>query len=313
MSSLANRLPVRLGTRASRLALIQTAAATGALREIAPELRSAGAVEEVHIRTTGDAVLDRPLAEIGGKGLFAKEIDTALLGGTIDVAVHSYKDLETVLPDGICIAAVLPRADVRDALVARGGETRIVDLPRGARLGTSSLRRAAQALALRPDIRIVPLRGNVETRLGKVEAGEVDAAILALAGLDRLGLAHRVTGRLDPAEMLPAAAQGAVALACRADDDGIRELLARTHDRDTGLRVDAERAMLAALDGSCQTPIGGLAELDGDRLILRGLVATEDGRHVFRDSGESAAPDGIALGYRIGAALRAAAGTRVFP
>lgn len=312
MTDLASRLPLRLGTRASRLALIQTATATAVLREAEPSLRPAGAVAEVHITTTGDAVLDRPLAEIGGKGLFAKEIDAALLGGTVDVAVHSYKDLETVLPDGIFIGAVLPRADVRDALIARDGAARVADLPAGARLGTSSLRRAAQLRALRPDLAIVGLRGNVETRLGKVESGEIDATILALAGLDRMGLAHRATGLLDPDEMLPAAAQGAVALACRADDDEVRALLARVHHHETGLRVDAERAMLAALDGSCETPIGGLAELDGDRIRLRGLVATEDGAGIWRDSGDAPAADGIALGHRIGAALRAAAGDRVF-
>ncbi len=312
MTESAPRPLLRLGTRASRLARIQTEAATAALQAVEPALNEEGAVTAVPITTTGDAVLDRPLAEIGGKGLFAKEIDAALLDGRVDAAVHSCKDLETQLPDGIVIAAMLPRADVRDALIAADGTASIADLPEGARLGTSSLRRAAQALHRRPDLQIVPLRGNVQTRLSKVADGTVDAAILALAGLDRLGMADKVTGVLNPDEMLPAAAQGAVALACREDDAATRELLARVHDRDTGLCVDAERAMLAALDGSCQTPIGGLAALDGGNLALRGLVATEDGTALFTEAGEASAEEGLALGARVGAALRAAAGERVF-
>jgi hydroxymethylbilane synthase len=306
------RPPLRLGTRASSLARIQTEAATAALQAVAPWLREDGAVVAVPIITTGDAVLDRPLAEIGGKGLFAKEIDAALLDGRIDAAVHSCKDLETALPDGIVIAALLPRADVRDALIARNGAARLADLPEGARLGTSSLRRAAQALNLRPDLRIVPLRGNVQTRLSRVDDGTVDAVLLALAGLDRLGLAARATGVLDPAEILPAAAQGAVALVCRADDAPVRALLAQVHDAATGLCVDAERAMLAALDGSCQTPIGALAELTDGNVHLRGLVATEDGAAVFREEGSAPQVDGRALGARLGSALREAAGERIY-
>ena len=306
-----NRPSMRLGTRASRLALIQTNAASAALRRADPGLAPEDAIVAVPITTTGDAVLDRPLAEIGGKGLFSKEIDAALLDGRIDAAVHSCKDLETRLPKGIVLAAVLPRADVRDALIASDGTARIADLPEGARLGTSSLRRAAQALHCRPDLRIIPLRGNVQTRLGKVADGSVCAAILALAGLNRLGIADRVSGVLNTDEMLPAAAQGAVALTCREDDTATLALLARVHDRDTGLCVNAERALLAALDGSCKTPIAGLAELSGEQMDLRGLVATADGTGLFVERGSGPAADGVALGTRLGDALRTASEERV--
>ncbi len=294
---------LRLGTRGSKLALVQAHETKDRLGRSHGSLSAPDAVEIVTIVTTGDSVQNRLLSEIGGKGLFTKEIDEALLGGRVDIAVHSMKDLPTVLPDGIVIGAVLPREDPRDALI---GARRIADLPPGATLGTASLRRAAQAKALRPDLAIVPLRGNVDTRIRKIEAGEAKATMLAVAGLKRLGLMESVGSPLAPEEMLPSVAQGAIAIACRAGDTRTLDLLAAIDDEPSRLRVTAEREMLAVLDGSCRTPIAGLAEIEGATLKLRGLVASTDGTRVDRNERSGAAADAERIGRDLGTALKAA-------
>src|SRR5581483_6406236 len=232
------------------------------------------------ITTAGDRIKDKPLREFGGKGLFTKEIDEALLSGAVDLAVHSMKDLPTVLPEGIVIAAVLPRADVRDAFISSKARS-LTELPRGSVVGTSSLRRAAQVRRLRPDLRIADLRGNVETRLRKIKDGAADATLLALAGLERLGLAAEATSILSTDEMLPAVAQGAIGVAARSDDEKTRALLAKLNDARSETSVQCERAFLARLDGSCKTPIAGLAEIDRGVLRFRGLIITPDGSESY--------------------------------
>lgn len=295
---------LRLGTRGSPLALRQAGTVRDALMAAHPGL----AVEIVPIRTTGDAVQDRRLSEIGGKGLFSKEIEQALREGRIEIAVHSLKDMETRLADGFAIAAVLPREDPRDALIApaAGG---LADLPRGAVIGTSSLRRQAQLLHRRPDLTVVAMRGNVGTRLDKLARGEADATLLAMAGLRRLDLTRHATLPLDTETMLPAVGQGAIAIECRAGDAALSDLLAPLNDPAAAACVAAERAMLAALDGSCHTPIGGLATLAEDgTLTLRGLVATPDGTRLETRQASAPAADADRLGEGIGRMLRAAMG-----
>jgi hydroxymethylbilane synthase len=282
-----------------------------ALAAAEPLLAAEDAVEIVTIKTTGDKIQDRPLAQIGGKGLFTKEIEDGLLEGGLDIAVHSMKDMPTALPEGLVIDAVLPRADPRDALIARGPRT-IAELPRGAVVGSASLRRAAQLLALRPDLEVVPLRGNVQTRLRKLDAGEVGATFLAMAGLVRLGLTEVVSAPLEPEEMLPAVAQGAIGIECHHGNAAVMELLARINHGETLVRITAERAFLAALDGSCRTPIAALAELSGDRLRLRGLVASPDGQRIERIESEGAAADAQALGADAGAGIRVRLGADFF-
>ncbi len=296
---------LRLGTRGSKLALFQAHETKARLGRALSTFSAPDAVEIVPIVTTGDSVQNRLLSEIGGKGLFTKEIDEALLAGRIDIAVHSMKDLPTTLPEGIVIGAVLPREDPRDALI---GAARIADLARGATMGTASLRRAAQAKALRPDLVIVPLRGNVDTRLRKIAAGEAQATLLAVAGLKRLGMLDQ-GAPLSPEEMLPSVAQGAIAVACRETDERALEWLASIDDEPSRLRVTAERAMLAVLDGSCRTPIAGLAEIEGATLKLRGLVASVDGSRVDRDERSGAATDAERVGRDVGEALKAAVPT----
>jgi hydroxymethylbilane synthase len=260
---------IRIGTRGSPLARAQA-------EETRRLLADTAAAEIVTIRTTGDAITDRPLAEAGGKGLFTKEIDEALLSGRIDIAVHSAKDMPTALPDGIIIAACLRREDVRDAILSPAAAS-LVGLKRGAVLGTSSLRRKALALRQRPDLAVVDFRGNVGTRLSKLEDGVVDATLLAVAGLKRLGLADRAAGVLDSDDWLPAIGQGVIAIAARRSDEDTRALLASLDDRETSIALAAERAFLAALDGSCRTPIGGLATIAGSALRFRGIIVKPDG------------------------------------
>ena len=235
------------------------------------------------------------MSEIGGKGLFTKEIEEALLAGEIDIAVHSMKDVPTWLPDGLVIDCLLPREDPRDVLIATAG-TSIATLPQGAVVGSASLRRAAQVKALRPDLSIVPLRGNVETRIAKVQRGDATATLLALAGLKRLHKQNVATAILSVDEILPAVAQGAIGLETRAGDDRVNALLAPLNDRNTQLRVAAERACLAVLDGSCRTPIAAFAELDGDVMRLRALIALPDGSQVHRQDATGTASDAAALG-----------------
>ncbi len=301
--------PLRIGTRGSPLALIQAEEVRARLAEIAPDRT----VEIVHIRTTGDRVRDRLLAEIGGKGLFTKEIEQALFDRTIDLAVHSMKDVETFLPDGLCIAAVLPREDPRDALICATAET-LAGIPPGAAVGTASIRRQAQILHRRPDLKVVPFRGNVETRLRKLADGEAAATLLAVAGLRRLGLTGAAAGVLEPEELLPAAAQGAIGLETRADDTVTRDLAAAIDDPDSALCIGVERAMLAALDGSCRTPIGALAGVDpvSGMVTLDGLVARPDGTELHRQRRQAVAADALAMGTELGAALRARMGPDFF-
>jgi hydroxymethylbilane synthase len=302
---------LRIGTRGSRLALAQTELVCRALAGAHPELATPGALEFVTIRTTGDRVTDRPLAELGGKGLFCKEIEAALLARRIDLAVHSIKDLPTWLPDGLIIGAVLARADPRDVLIARAPTT-IADLPQRALIGTASVRRRAQLLARRPDLRIVNFRGNVDTRLRKLAAGEVDATLLARAGLNRLGLAEAGALTLSPEEMLPAVGQGAIGIECRADDAATMALLAAVDHPESHACVRAERALLAALDGSCHTPIAGHAGIAGGRLHLRALLARPDGSECLRAERAGLPCDAERLGEDAGAELRARAGPAFF-
>jgi hydroxymethylbilane synthase len=299
--------PLRIGTRGSPMALYQAELVRDRLRAAHPGLAEKRAIELVPIRTTGDRVQTRLLAEIGGKGLFTKEIEEALLDRRIDLAVHSLKDMETALPPGLAIGCVLERDDPRDAVVARGGYA-LADLPSGARIGTASLRRRAQLLRRRPDLAIVPIRGNVNTRLGKLEAGEVDAMVLALAGLQRIGKADLVSEILSTEAMLPAVAQGALAVECRAADEDLPDLLAPLHDPATAACVGAERAMLAALDGSCRTPIAGLATIDGDRLTLEALLLSHDGSAERRGRASGAVADAQRVGGELGERLRRGAG-----
>ena len=304
---------LRIGTRGSPLALAQAEETRDRLAAAHPVLAAPDAVEIVVIRTSGDKIQDRTLAEIGGKGLFVKEIDEALLEERIDLAVHSMKDLPTWLPPGVALAAVLPREDPRDALFAREGGS-LATLPAGAVVGTASLRRQAQVLLARPDLKIVPIRGNVGTRLAKLAEGQVDATLLAVAGLKRLGQADKITAPLTPEEMLPAVAQGAIALEARADDTRVLDWLASLGDEETERRTAAERACLAVLDGSCRTPIAAYAELDaqGDGLWLRALVALPDGSQAHRTERRGARADAEALGQQAGDELRAAAGPAFF-
>lgn len=298
--------PFRIGTRGSPLALVQATMVRDGLAAAWPD---APAPEIVTIRTTGDAITDRPLADAGGKGLFTKEIDRALLDGAVDVAVHSAKDMETWLPDGIAITAALPREDPRDALI---GARAIADLPDGARVGTASMRRQAQLLAVRPDLEIVLFRGNVETRLRKIAGGEADATLLALAGLVRLGRREAADAILEPEEMLPAAGQGVVAIARRTDDGRSAAALEPLNDASALTCLTAERTMLDTLDGTCRTPIGALATLDGDALDLAGLVVWPDGHGLERHAARSGPDDAEALGREVGLTLRDRVGDAFF-
>jgi hydroxymethylbilane synthase len=299
--------PLRIGTRGSAMALYQANLVRDRLIAAHPSLAAPGMVELTVIRTTGDRVQNRLLAEIGGKGLFTKEIEEALNDRRIDVAVHSLKDMETVLPPGLAIACVLPRDDPRDALVSRDGHG-LDALPRGAKIGTASLRRRAQLLRHRGDFDIQPIRGNIDTRLNKLGAGEVEGLVVALSGLRRLGKEAAVSEIIPVDIMLPAVAQGALAIEARADDAEARGILAPLHDAASAACVRAERAMLAALDGSCRTPIAGYAELTGERLRLRAVLLSPDGGAERRAEGAGPASDPEALGREIGARLRHGAG-----
>jgi len=294
---------LRIGTRGSPMALYQAGLVRDRLCAAHPGLSA----ELVSIRTTGDREQTRRLAEIGGKGLFTKEIEEALLDRRIDLAVHSLKDMETVLPTGLEIGAVLARDDPRDALISRSGG-RLADLPQRARVGTASLRRRAQLLRWRGDLEIVPIRGNVDTRLAKLASGEFDALVLALCGLERLGKAGLASEILAPEVMLPAVGQGALAIECRTGDGSLRQLLAPLHDPASAACVAAERAMLAALDGSCRTPIAGLAAITGDRLALDALLLAPDGSAERRDRIAGTIDDAVGLGRELGARLRSGAG-----
>jgi hydroxymethylbilane synthase len=304
------QMRLRIGTRGSPLALYQA-------REVAARLAAqlgeeADKVTEiVVIKTTGDRVQDRNLSELGGKGLFTKEIEDALLAGDVDLAVHSMKDMPSLLPKGLVIDCLLEREDPRDAFVSHKAAS-LSELPKGAVIGTSSLRRAAQIRAKRPDLSIVSFRGNVETRLMKLERGVADATLLAMAGLNRMGLTQHARGPVSPDDMLPAVAQGAIGVERRENDATMAELLSRLHHPDTGLRVGAERALLRVLEGSCRSPIAAYAELHKDRLVLRGELLLPDGSQVLSVKREGAASDAIALGEDAGAELKGRAGPEFF-
>jgi hydroxymethylbilane synthase len=299
---------LRIGTRGSPLALAQA-------HQVRSRLAAALGVEPAAIalaiiKTTGDAIQDRPLTEIGGKGLFVKEIEQALIDGAIDLAVHSAKDIPGVLPDGLTLAACLPREDARDAFISRKAPS-LAALAPGAVVGTASPRRAAMVRRLRPDLAVAPLRGNVETRLKKLAAGEVDATLLAMAGLNRLGLAAAATAPLDIEAFLPAVGQGVIALETRAHDARTRAHLARIDDAAATTALAAERAFLAVLDGSCRTPIAGHARLDRNVLHFRGLIVKPDGES-FETERRGAARDAAALGEDAGRELRGRAGADFF-
>ncbi len=304
-------LPLRVGTRASPLALWQTRDFLARITRFCPVLRDANAFEEQRIETSGDQIQDRRLAEIGGKGLFAKEIHEALLDGRVDFAVHSLKDLETEMPPGIVLACTLKREDARDCLLpgpslpAAEPSDPFAALPKGAVIGTSSVRRQSQLLHRRPDLNVVMFRGNVQTRLRKLAEGEAAATLLALAGLRRMELDPPGSVAIDTEVMVPAAGQGIVGVTVRADDTELHELLAAIEDPEARAVSSAERALLAALDGSCRTPIGGHARmLENGRLRLTGLVARADGSFLLRRTEEGNAKDAVRLGDELGQALR---------
>ena len=285
---------IRIGTRGSPLALVQA-------HEVRDRLCKAHhfAQDQIKIEiisTTGDQIQEKALREFGGKGLFTKEIEQALLAGHIDMAVHSMKDVPTDVPDGLSIECVLARGDVRDAFISLTADS-LADLPTGARVGTSSLRRSAQLKALRSDLEVVAFRGNVQTRLKKLQEGIADATFLAVAGLNRLGLQAKITAKIAPEDMLPAIAQGAIGIECRLGDEKMISLLSPLHHQQTALEIGAERAFLRKLDGSCRTPIAALAQIKGDQLVFRGEILALDGGEVFRirASGESAQGEQIAI------------------
>ena len=301
--------PLKIGTRGSPLALWQAHEVRRCLMEAfaLPE----AAFEVVVIKVLGDQVQDKALREIGGKGLFTREIEEALLDGGIDIAVHSMKDMPTIQPEGLVLDCYLERADVRDGFVSPS-VARLEDLPPGAVVGSSSLRRRAQLALRRPDLKLVEFRGNVQTRMKKLADGVADATFLAMAGLTRLGMAHVARSAIAPEAMLPACAQGAIGVERRADDARVAALLAAIHHRETGLRLAAERAFLRRLDGSCETPIAGLAVLEGETLWLRGEILRPDGTASV--SGERRGPvgDGAALGEALAEELLGRAGPGFF-
>jgi hydroxymethylbilane synthase len=299
---------LRIGTRGSPLALWQAheVRARLAAHGVAPE-----AIAITVIKTSGDIIQDRPLSEVGGKGLFTKEIEQALIDGGVDLAVHSAKDMPTVLPDGLMLAACLPREDVRDAFISRKAST-LDGLAPGAVVGTASLRRQAMVRRLRPDLRVVPFRGNVETRLKKLDDGVVDATLLALAGLNRLGRAAAATSVLDIDSFLPAVGQGAIGIEARVDDRRTRDLLAAIDDPDTLTAIGTERAFLAVLDGSCRTPIAGHARIAAGAVAFRGMILRPDGSEAHETARTGAIADAARLGADAGRELKSRAAPDFF-
>ena len=297
---------LRIGTRGSPLALAQAHQVRDQLIAAHDDLND-GNIEIVSISTKGDRIQNQALAEIGGKGLFTQEIEESLLNGDLDLAVHSTKDVATKLPDGLGIQCFLEREDVRDVFLSQKAAS-LADLPAGSVVGTASLRRQAQILHHWPGLKVVPFRGNVQSRMRKLQAGEVDATMLALAGLNRLGLSEVATQIVATDIMLPAIAQGAIGIETRIDDDRVNALLAPLNHRETHLRVIAERACLATLDGSCRTPIAGLAEIDGDILTLRAQILLPDGSESHETTQSGPAAQALDIGVRAGEALLAAAG-----
>ncbi len=302
---------LKIGTRGSPLALAQAHETRDRLVAAHGELGAAGAIEIVVIQTSGDKFQSGPLAELGGKGLFTKEIEEALLSDSIDIAVHSMKDVPSRLPDGLDIACVLPREDPRDAFLSLAAPS-LAELPDGAVVGTASLRRKAILLNRRPDLKVVPFRGNVNTRLRKLADREVDATLLAVAGLKRLGKADAATEILSPDDMLPAVCQGMIGIECRASDDATRRLLEPIHHVPSARRAAAERALLVGLDGSCRTPIAALAEFADGGLRLRALIARTDGGGMVETERLGAEADAEAMGTDAADELRRRAGPGYF-
>jgi hydroxymethylbilane synthase len=300
---------LRIGTRGSPLALAQARAVRDRLAAVHGWVPDA--VEITAIRTSGDRIQDRPLADVGGKGLFTKEIEQALIDLAIDLAVHSAKDMSTVLPDGLILAACLEREDVRDAFISRKASG-LAGLAAGSVVGTSALRRQAQVRRLRPDLAVVNFRGNVETRLRKLDQGAADATLLALAGLKRLGLAAAATAILPVEEFLPAVGQGAIAIETRGADARVRDLVAAVDHADTSAALMAERAFLAVLDGSCRTPIAGHAAVAGEALQFRGLILRPDGSEAHETACAGARADAAALGAEAGRELKRLAPADLF-
>jgi hydroxymethylbilane synthase len=302
-------LAATIGTRGSPLALAQA-------NEVRRRLAAAHGMPEDRfairvIKTSGDAIQDRPLYEAGGKGLFTKEIELALLAGEIDLAVHSAKDVPTFLPDGLWLSSWLPREDPRDVFISFKAKT-LRELAAGSSVGSSSPRRRALIAKLRPDLKLVSIRGNVETRLRKLESGEADATILALAGLKRLGLQDKATAIFDAQEFLPAAGQGAIAIETRRDDERVNALVAAIDDKDTEAAVAAERGFLALLDGSCRTPIAAHAIVEGDRVRLRGLIVSPDGQEAYEVTREGLRSEAAQLGADAAREVRERAGEKFF-
>ena len=297
---------LKIGTRQSLLALWQSNHIAACLRKQYPECE----VVLKKIVTKGDRILDVPLAQIGGKGLFTKEIEEDLLSGEVDLAVHSLKDMPTVLPEGLCLTAITERANVGDAFVSNDYAC-FEELPLGAVVGTSSLRRKAQLLAARPDLTIRDLRGNVDTRLRKLDEGLYDAVILAAAGLERLGHGDRIKAIIPSDVCLPAVGQGALAIECRTDDAEVRQMLDFLNDQPTVYATAAERAFLGLLEGGCQVPIGVHADVEGEQIKIEAIIAALDGSNVLRDTIEGAAVDAVALGQKLGKKMLANGGQKI--
>lgn len=305
--------PLRIGTRGSPLALAQAYETRERLQKIFPELEEDGAIEICVLKTQGDMVLDKSLMELGGKGLFTKELDTALLNNEVDICVHSMKDVPTWLPEGTVLPCTLPREDTNDAFIYKDGSVKkIEDIPDGSVIGTASLRRQAQLMAKNPTLKCVNFRGNVQTRLRKLDDGVVDATLLAIAGLKRMGMDGCATSVLEWDEMLPAVAQGAIGIQCRSDDERSLKYIGALNDANTKTCVDCERAFLEALDGNCKTPIAGQARIIDGKLFFRGLIAMPDGSVKYETSAEGDPADAHSIGLKAGQELKERAGEKFF-
>jgi hydroxymethylbilane synthase len=305
--------PLRIGTRGSPLALAQAYETRKRLQEKFPELRADGAIEINVLKTQGDMILDKSLMELGGKGLFTKELDTALLGNQVDICVHSMKDVPTWLPEGTILPCNLPREDTNDAFIYKDGSvTTIEGLPDYSVIGTASLRRQAQLMAKNPTLKCVNFRGNVQTRLRKLDDGVVDATLLAIAGLKRMSMDGCATAVLDWDEMLPAVAQGAIGIQCRSDDERSLKYIQALNHPETKACVDCERAFLEALDGNCKTPIAGQARIVDGVMKFRGLIAMPDGSEIFKTESEGAVKDAYDIGHKAGQKLKEEAGEKFF-
>lgn len=305
--------PFRIGTRGSPLALAQAYETRKLLRAEFPELREDGAIELCVMKTQGDMILDKSLMELGGKGLFTKELDVALLGDEVDICVHSMKDVPTWLPEGTILPCNLEREDTNDAFISQDGKYKsIEELPDGSVIGTASLRRQSQLMAKNPTLKCVNFRGNVQTRLRKLDEGVVDATLLAIAGLKRMDMQQFATSVLEWDEMLPAVAQGAIGIQCRSDDKRSLDYITALNHDDTKACVDCERAFLEALDGNCKTPIAGQAKIVDGKIVFRGLVAMPDGSVKFETDSDGAIEDAASIGRAAGEKLKADAGDKFF-